>query len=88
MSMGNGIGMNNTDLADMAEAIEDKAPHLGIVVAGGLGPGKTHLLGDFAQKSGISIDAQAGLTVGGTIMDPLDLDRATQYLEEFIPILD
>ena len=87
-SMGNGIGINHTVLADMAEAIESEAPYLGIVVAGGLGPGKTYLLGDFAQRPGISIDAQAGLTVGRTIMDSLDLDLATQYLQEFLPILD
>ncbi len=86
-SMGNGIGMNHTVLADMAEAIESVASYLGIVVAGGLGPGKTYLLGNFAQRPGISIDAQAGLTQGGTIMDPLDLDLATQYLQEFLPIL-
>lgn len=88
MSGGNGLPMDSSTLIDLIEAIEEEVPHLGIVVAGGLGPGKTHLLGELAQRPGISIDAQAGLTVGGTIMDPLSLDRARKYLEEFLPILD
>lgn len=88
MSMGNGLPMDPSFLIDLIEAIEGEAPHLGIGVAGGLGPGKTHLLGELAQRPGISIDAGAGLTFGGTIMDPLCLNRARRYLEEFLPILD
>lgn len=88
MSMGNGLPMDSSFLIDLIEAIEEEAPDLGIVVAGGLGPSKTHLLGRLAERPGISIDAEAGLTVGGTITDPLSLDRARRYLEEFLPILD
>jgi hypothetical protein len=88
MSMGNGLPMDSSFLINLIEAIEEEAPDLGIVVAGGLGPGKTHLLGRLAQRPGISIDAQADLTVGGTITDPLSLNRARKYLEEFMPILD
>ena len=88
MSMGNGVAMDSTCLTDLIEAIEEEAPHLGIVVAGGLGPGRTHLLGKLAERPRLSIDAQAGLTQGGTITDRLCLYRATQYLQEFLPILD
>lgn len=88
MSMGNGVAMDSTLLIDLIEAIEGEAPHFGIVVAGGLGPGRTHLLGKLAERPRISIDAQAGLTQGGTITDRLCLYRACRYLEEFLPILD
>ncbi|HBI16956.1 MAG TPA: hypothetical protein DDY52_02250 [Candidatus Moranbacteria bacterium] len=80
-SMGRGKGMDAFGLMPFVEAIINSTLSLNITFAGGLGPDTLHLGQPLVNKySGLSIDAQAQLTLTGNAMDPIDWTRAAKYL--------
>ncbi len=80
-SMGRGLGMDAVALQPFIMAINKFLPHLGITVAGGLGPGTLYLAEPLVQEfPWISIDAQGKLRPSGNALDPIDWDMAEQYL--------
>lgn len=80
-SGGQGVGMDAVGLLPFAHAIARNYPHLGIVVAGGLGPNSMGLVRPLTRDiPNISIDAQGRLRRSGSALDPIDWDLAEQYL--------
>lgn len=80
-SMGKGLGMDAEGLLPYARAIKKAFPHLGLVVAGGLGPNTMHLVHPLVEEfPDISIDAQGKLRASGNALDPIDWDMAEEYL--------
>lgn len=82
MSAGQGILLDEHRLWPMIEIIREHLPHLDLVVAGGLGPETIdRVQGIIAADPRISIDAQANLRPSGSLMDPIDWDMASQYVQ-------
>lgn len=80
-SMGRGVEMDAEALLPYAEAIAEHYPHLGLVVAGGLGPDTMHLAAPLLRRfPSMSIDAQGQLRRSGSARDPIDWDRAADYI--------
>jgi len=80
-SMGRGLGMDANVLIPFAQAIREKFPLLGIVVAGGLGPKTIQLVAPLAEMfPDLSIDAQGQLRPSGNALDPVDWTMAKNYL--------
>lgn len=80
-SMEQGKGMAAAFLLPFVRAIAEEFPRLGIAVAGGLGPTTMHLVEPIVQEfPGISIDAQGQLRSSGSALDPIEWDRAEEYL--------
>lgn len=89
LSMGNGVPLDADTLLPFIEIISNKIPEIGIGIAGGLGPGQTHLIQSIIKRfPNISIDAESKLRPSGSLMDPINWSLAAQYLEEFLPVLD
>lgn len=81
MSMGRGVPMEASTLMPHLEILQTHLPHLGLVVAGGLGPFTIHLAQALiAEFPNISIDAQSKLRASGNAMDPIDWPYAHAYL--------
>ena len=79
-SMGQGIGMNATELLPIVDAIDESGYAL-VGVAGGLGPETMNLVEPIvAQFPFVSIDAQGRLRPSGKALDPIDWEMAKQYL--------
>jgi hypothetical protein len=82
-SMGRGLGMDAEGLIPFAKAIKKKYPHIGLVAAGGLGPGTVDLIKPLLKEfPDISMDAQGKLRPSGNALDPIDWDMAGKYLIE------
>lgn len=87
-SMGRGLGMDATELIPFAQAIRDRFPDLGLVVAGGLGPDSIGLVEPLVKVfPDISIDAQGRLRQSGSALDPIDWDMAGAYLAKALRLL-
>lgn len=87
-SMGQGLEMNAQAFIPFVEAIKARFPDWGIVVAGGLGPGKPSLIQPLLPVCpDLSIDAQGKLRPSGNAKDPIDWAMAETYLAEFLPVL-
>lgn len=87
LSMGRGKQMNAALLRPFIRAFRARLPHLGITVAGGLGPDTLHLVAPLIQEfPSISIDAQGQLRVSGSSKDPIDRDRSERYLQGAIEL--
>ena len=89
-SMGRGVSMNAANLIPFAQAIKNRFPDLGLVVAGGLGPNSLHLVEPLVQQfPDISIDAQSKLRPSGSTYDPIDWDlMARAYLIKALRLLN
>ncbi len=97
-SIGKGKGMRPEDLLPILRTIEDQLPHLGLAIAGGLGPESIELLAPIvAEFPGISIDAQGNLKPKGSPTDPhghliatepADLGRTEDYIVQSCKVLD
>jgi hypothetical protein len=85
LSMGRGKSMDAVRLRPFIQAFRDRLPHLGITVAGGLGPDTLHLAAPLvAEFPSISIDAQGQLRPSGSSKDPIDRERSERYLRSAI----
>lgn len=87
-SMGKGLCMDAEGLIPFVDAIKERFPALGIVVAGGLGPHTMELVRPLVKKfPDISIDAQEKLRPSGDSLDPIDWDMAEAYLIKALEML-
>ena len=87
-SMGRGKGMDAEALIPYAEAISERHPELGLVVAGGLGPYTGSLAQPFLRRFPMaSVDAQGQLRSSGSALDPIEWDRATTYLKNMLLLM-
>ncbi len=87
LSMGRGKQMNAVLLRPFIRAFRARLPHLGITVAGGLGPDTLHLVAPLiAEFPSISIDAQGQLRASGSSKDPIDRGRSERYLQGAIEL--
>ncbi|WKZ28805.1 MAG: hypothetical protein QY323_04710 [Patescibacteria group bacterium] len=81
MSGGTGTAMGASFLTPFIVALRKEHPHLGVSVAGGLGPDTLHLVAPLVSAfPGISIDAQGQLRTSGKSLDPIEAERADAYL--------
>ena len=88
MSMGEGRAMHAGELFTLSLAILEVYPHLGIGVAGGLGPNTMYLVAPLARMiHGLSIDAQSRLRPSGDAHDPIDWQLAAEYLRLALALL-
>ncbi len=82
-SMGHGQPMVEAELRPFVEILYERMPHLGVVIAGGLGPFSMDLVGnlpkDFPDLSG---DAQSNLRPSGDAHDPISWSFVKAYLIE------
>jgi hypothetical protein len=88
-SMGRGQGMRAETLIPFVEALAVHRSDLGIVVAGGLGPETIHLAAPIVirfQKQ-ISFCAQGQMRASGNALDPIEWDRAAEYLRQSVALL-
>ncbi len=82
-SMGRGIGMDAQILLPFARAIKQSLPAIGLVAAGGLGPGTVDRIKPLLEEiPNISFDAQGRLRPSGNALDPIDWNYAGDYLIE------
>jgi hypothetical protein len=80
-SVGQGIPLEPDVLLPFIRVIRQEFPALGIVVAGGLGPGTLGALCPIlAEFPEISIDAQGRLRPSGNSLDRINWEFAKQYL--------
>jgi hypothetical protein len=87
-SMGHGEPLDARFLRDFMLALEGFDRSIGIVVAGGLGPGRLKSLAGLASRfSNLSWDAQGRLRPSRALADPVDWDMAEQYLRESCELL-
>jgi hypothetical protein len=84
-SHGKGLGMDAGALLPFIRAIAEHLPHIGLAVAGGLGPNTMHLVEPVVDEfPDVSIDAQGKLRPSGNAMDPIDWTMADSYLAKTI----
>ena len=87
-SMGRGEPMKADVLLPYLRAIRKAYPHLGLVVAGGLGPNSLDLVRPILDEfPDVSIDAQGKLRPSGNSLDPIDWDMAGSYLAQGLKLL-
>ncbi len=80
-SMGRGVGMDARALLPFLRVIQAQIPHLGLAVAGGLGPYSMDLLDPLLPEfAHISIDAQSRLRPSKDALHPIDWNMAEAYL--------
>ncbi len=88
-SMGRGIRMDPDFLIMFASEIKRELSNVGLVFAGGLGPGTVNLIEPiYANFPEMSIDAQGKLRSSGDARDPIDWGIARRYITESLSILD
>jgi phosphoribosylanthranilate isomerase len=88
-SMGKGEGMDAVEFIPVARAIKDAFPEIGIVVAGGLGPKTMELIVPLVREfHDISWDAQGQLRSSGNALDPIEWDRAEEYVIKSLMVHD
>lgn len=81
-SMGKGQPMNAEILLPYLHEIRAHFPDLDIVVAGGLGPETMHLVEPILREfPDVSIDAQGRLRGSGNALDPIEWNRAAEYIK-------
>ena len=80
-SMGKGLGMDARALLPFVRRISQTQPHIGIAVAGGLGPNTLNLVEPIVREfPDISIDAQGRLRPNGDALnEPIDWNMAEEY---------
>ena len=82
-SMGQGKLMDASFLLSFLKPLSKDMPHLGLIVAGGLGPDTLHLVKPIIKKfPQISLDAQGRLRPSKNALDPIDWQMAGSYLEQ------
>lgn len=87
-SLGKGLGMDAGGLLPFARAIREAYPDIGLVAAGGLGPGTLGLVAPLSQTfPDLSIDAQGRLRRSRDALDPIEWDLAEAYLIEALATL-
>lgn len=87
-SMGKGEPMKADVLLPYLRAIRKAYPHLGLVVAGGLGPNSLDLVRPILDEfPDVSIDAQGKLRPSTNSLDPIDWDMAGSYLAQGLKLL-
>ncbi len=87
-SMGNGIPMDIETTLHCALAVRKTFPNWGIVVAGGLGPGRMDPIREILKEiPDVSWDAQGKISQGEDSRNPLDMDYSRQYLIESLALL-
>ena len=86
-SMGKGKPLDSDSLKPFLFKVSHELPHLGLAVAGGLGPTSLHLieplLDDFPE---LSFDAQGKLRPSGNSEQPIDWHMASDYLEKSLAL--
>jgi len=88
-SMGRGIGMQPEMLLPMVNLIATARPDLGITVAGGLGPETMDLAAPIAEKHNqVSWCAQGQMRSSNNALDPVEWDRAAEYLRQSIMLAE
>ena len=86
-SGGKGRGLDPVPLEAFIYELRARRPDLGIAVAGGLGPDTLHLIEPLVRKfPELSIDAQGQLRPSGNSLDPIDYERAAEYLRKAIAL--
>jgi hypothetical protein len=86
-SHGRGVGMDTEVLLPFALAIAEHLPWLGVVGAGGLGPGTVKLIEPIKRViPTVSWDAQGRLRPSGSAEYPIDPLMVDQYLFESIEL--
>lgn len=87
-SMGHGRGMEAKELLPFIRAVHLHFPKLGLVVAGGLGPGTVGLVQPIVKEfPDVSIDAQGRLRPSGNSLDPINWEMAGNYIIEALRLL-
>jgi hypothetical protein len=82
-SQGRGVKLNTRHHLAIIAAIKRRMPRLGLVTAGGLGPGNLDpILPIIERHPNTSIDAQAGLRPSKNALDPINLDMTEAYIIE------
>lgn len=82
-SMGQGKALDANFLIPFLEILTEKRPDLGLVVGGGLGPDTLSLLKPLIQRfPQISWDAEGQLRTSRDLKDPIEWNRARQYLNK------
>lgn len=87
LSMGKGKKMDTDLLSKYTHQIKEDHPQLKLTFAGGLGPYTIDLIDPIIDLFGkdISIDAQGQLRESGSaLLDPIEWNRAEEYLEKSI----
>lgn len=84
-SMGKGLGMDAESLLPFIRKIHACLPNLRLVVAGGLGPKRTHLVEPIIREFPlVSADAQGQLRESASALDPIEWGRAFGYVWEMM----
>ncbi len=82
-SMGRGLPMDTQALLPFALAIRQQLPHIGIGVAGGLGPKTVHIAQPIIKAiPQVSLDAQGQLCLNGNALNPIDWGMAAAYITQ------
>jgi len=85
LSMGRGRGMKSEVLLPMVDLIATARPDLGITVASGLGPETMDLAAPVVEKHHqVSWCAQGQMRSSNNALDPVEFDRAAEYLRQSI----
>lgn len=80
-SSGKGLGMDAEGLRPFIRIVDRHLPHVGVTVAGGLGPTSMQLVEPLLEEfPNLNIDAQGKLRQSGNALDPIDWNMAGQYL--------
>lgn len=79
--VGEGLLLDPGLIFHYAYRVQSECPHVGIGVAGGLGPHTIHLVAPLLKTfPDLSIDAQSRLRPSGSTLDPIDWGLAEAYL--------
>lgn len=86
-SMGEGKVLDPIFLKPFVEEIAVKLPHLGIVIAGGLGPNSMHVIENLVHAyPAISWDAQGQLRPSKKATDPLNWYMCAEYIKRSLKL--
>lgn len=88
LSMGRGRPLLSGVLAKYLGEITLAFPHLRLAVAGGLGPDTTHLVRPLLEEfPELSVDAQSKLRTSGNAAEPIEWERADEYVERMVELI-
>lgn len=88
-SMGTGQGLDADFLAPYIETISKIFHDIGIAIAGGLGPDSLELAEPLIKKfKNLSIDAQSRLRISGDAHDPINWERAEEYIRKAVKMFN